>query len=321
MPEMTITTPTAPATPAATPDIKTGAINANSMDKNASAPGKIDSKANAQSDGKNEAEKNQEVKEAIEKYKIMVDGLEEEVDLPELKKRAQKASSADKKWQESAKIRRQSEDLIRLLKSDPLRVLSHPSLGHDVRKIAEDFLFQRIQEDAMTPEQKESADAKRKVKEYEEMIQAQKSEEEKKRADALRARYEDSYSRDIIETLKTSGLPQTPSTVKRMAYYMHQALIKGYELKAGDVVDLVKTDYETEIKELFGPLDAERLISLLGEDTAKKIRLADLSKLKRPGQTIKANEQAPSPEGTQKKKGITLEEWRERNRKIMEGID
>jgi hypothetical protein len=296
-----------------------GVSNVPKVDTGAQVPAKDNKKTGAQ-ESKTEGQKDQEVKEAIEKFKLLIDGVEEEVDKTELIKRAQKATASDKKFQEAAKIRRQSEDLIRLLKADPWRVLQHPSLGHDVRKLAEQFLYERIQEDAMTPEQKESLEAKRKVKEYEDMIQQQKVDDQNKQMATLRAKYEDSYSKDIIETLKVSGLPQTPSTVRRMAYYMHQALLKGYELKANDVVSLVRQDYETEIKELFGPLDAQTLVELLGEDTAKKIRLADLSKLKKPGQTISAKEQAPSPEGSpNKKKGISLEEWRERNRKIMEG--
>jgi hypothetical protein len=226
-------------------------------------------------------------------------------------------SSSNKKFQEAAKIRKQSEQLINLLKTDPMSVLQHPSLGHDVRKIAEEFLYQRLQEDKMTPAERELMEVKEKLRQKEAEENAVKEAETEKQNATLRAHYEDEYTKDILSTLKVSGLPQTSSTVKKMAYYMYQGLERGVELKASDVVKLVEEDYKRDIQEFITPLDSDRLTNFLSEDLLKKIRSIDLARLKKPGQVVPAKDQAPSSNSTTSPKKISIEEWRERNRRML----
>ena len=94
---------------------------------------------------------------------------------------------------------------------------------------------------------------------------------------------------------------------------MHQSLKRGYDLSAGDVAELVKQDYINEQKALFGSLDGEMLLKLLGEDVANKIRKHDVSKIKniekqvaRPAQT-QQQEKAKVPS-----KKISKDEWKAR---------
>lgn len=260
---------------------------------------------------------NAKLAEDKKKFKLVIDGNEEEVEEAELIKRAQMATSANKKYQEAAKIRKQSEQLINMLKTDPWRVLAHPSLGHDLRKIAEEFVYQRIQEDKMTPEQRELMEVKEKLRVKEETEQVQKDAEVEKQNATLRAHYEDEYTKDILDTLKVSGLPQTARTVKQMAYYMYQGLERGVEMRAADVVKMVEEDYKKDIQEFIAPLDGDRLSNFLSEDLLKKIRGIDMARLKKPGQVISAKEQATGTSPTSSTKKITIEEWRERNRRML----
>ena len=61
---------------------------------------------------------------------------------------------------------------------------------------------------------------------------------------------------------------------------MMMNLQNGVELPMSSTVDLVREDYEQDLKEVFGGASAEQILKLVGEDTAAKIRKHDLAKLK-----------------------------------------
>lgn len=218
--------------------------------------------------------------EALKKYKVKVDGEELEVDENELLTGYQTRKAADKKFREASMARKQAEEFVSLLKSDPIKLLSHPSIGHDVRKLAEEYLVSQLQEEALSPEQRELKEAKRKLQEYEEQEKRKTQEADKEKMEKLQAHYAEDYTNKIIGALESSTLPKTPMTIKRMAYYLHRGLEMGVEMDIKDVAGLVKQDYIDEQKNLFGALDEDTLVSLLDKDVLEKIRRAEVKKLK-----------------------------------------
>src|SRR5439155_16062490 len=74
------------------------------------------------------------------KLKLKVDGREEELPEEEVVKWAQMGRAAQKRFQEASEKRKQAEDFIRMLKEDPISVLSNPAIGVDFRKLAEEYL-------------------------------------------------------------------------------------------------------------------------------------------------------------------------------------
>lgn len=246
-----------------------------------------------------------------QKFKLKVDGQEVEATLEDLQKAYSKVSAADKRFQEGAKARAQAEEFVRLLQTNPLKVLTHPSLGLNFRELAENYLVEQLQEAQLTPEQKELRDAKAQLQAIKEAEEMSKKEAEEQQRAQLEEHYSNEYTNQIVQALETATLPKTPATVKRMAYYMSQALQKGLDLKASDVVELVKQDYIQEQKELFGGLDGDMLLKLLGEDTASKIRKSDLARLKKSQPAVsKPSVSSPSPKKEEQK--LSKEEWRKR---------
>jgi hypothetical protein len=270
-----------------------------------------------------------DTKPISKKYKVKIDGKDEEVEEAELLKGYSHGTAANKKMQEAAALRKQSEEFVNLLRTDPWKLLEDPRLGHNARKIAEEYVWKKIQEDQMTPEQKELAEARQKLTSYEEEKKAAAKIKEDQEHATLQAKYASDYSNDIIKTLEVAGLPKTPGTVKRMAYYMSQALARNIKdpkypvLGAKDVVELVKQDYINESKELFGALDAEMLVKLLGDDVAGKIRAHDLAKLNStPADKVKTPSNQPPPDPKKKvAKKMTTTEFQEKMAKIKAGSD
>lgn len=223
----------------------------------------------------------QDATEGPRKYTVKIDGEEIEVDETELLRGYQLRTASDKKFREASYARKQADALIELLREDPIKALTHPSVGVDFRQLAEKFLADAIEDEMATPEEREKRQKLQRLEELErENAQFKKSEEERQMAQ-MTAHYRQEYENNIINALDKSGLPKTNHTVKRMAYYMAQALENGYELQPVDVVDLVRKDYQSEIKDLLGASDERVLFDLIGDDIAGKIRKHDIAKLKK----------------------------------------
>lgn len=255
----------------------------------------------------------------IKKYKVKIDGEELEVDEAELLAGYQTRKAADKKFQEAAMTRKQAEEFISLLKTDPVKVLSHPGLGVDFRQLAEQYLVQQLEEEMLDPRDRELKKYKAMVEEQETLKKQELERQQAEQAEQLRQRYTEDYTNQIVTALQTSGLPKTERTVKAMAQYMHLGLQHGVDLKAAEVVELVKQDYINAQKELFGALDGDTLLSILGEDVANKIRKSDVKRLKSPEKVLQRPAAQPPATHPPKTKGISKEEWRERLERLKRG--
>lgn len=253
-------------------------------------------------------------------YTVKVNGEELQVTEEELLQGYQTRKAADDKFREAAMTRKQAEEFINLLKTDPKKVLTNPSLGLDFRQLAEEFLVEQLEEEAMDPKDRELRDAKRKLEEYEAEKKRKAQEQEAAQAAELREKYTAEYQESIIDSLQSSGLPKTEHTVKRMAYYLHQGLQRGYNLKAADVVDLVKNDYIQEQKTLFSGLDGDELVNFLGDEVANKLRNHKVSQITQKNPPKTPDTQPQGGNGRQKKsKKISKDDWKAKLERIKNG--
>lgn len=242
-------------------------------------------------------------------YKIKVNGEERAASLDEILKLAQKAEGAEKKFQEAYKMRKQSESLIRMLKERPLDVLRNPNIGIDVKKMAEDYLYEEIKKQQMSPQERELFELKQKMKEVEDEKQTSKQREEQEKFNNLVAHYNEHFDREISTALKDANLPKSESTVKRVAYYLSEGLRRGVQLKPSDVIDIVRQDYVRDITSLFAHTDGETLTKLLGEPNLKKIRESELKRV-RPNDPPQPVGMSQQPQRSEIKK-LDPMSWRE----------
>lgn len=252
---------------------------------------------------------------AKRKLKAIIDGKEIEADEDEVIKGFQRSKAADKRFEDAAKMRKQAETFINLLKrsaNDPKvleEIIAHPSIGGNFKKIAEQYLYDIIQRESMTPEQRELAETKEKLSQFEREKQEAEKAETQRQMTELQNKYTKEYQTQIIQALDKSGLPKSEFTISRMARYMHMGLTRGVELKADDVLDLVRQDYYNDLRS-FGTLPADKLVEILGEDVIKKLREFDLAKVRgsQGGGEVPPTQQEPKPASG--KKPLTTEEFR-----------
>ena len=255
-------------------------------------------------------------------------------DEEKLKRIVQKGLAADERFQQAAQVEKQLQGIIRALRETPENVLLNEKLGHQpevlierlvktlgpkARPIIEKIMGAYVDEELMDPKDRAIAEHKRQIAEFEAEKKARAQAEQEEQMKVLKSHYQETYSKDIMTTLENSGLPKTPSTVKKMAYYMFQGLQRGVQLQAADVVDLVKQDYITDTTELYGHLDGEILLSILGPGLTDKIVKAATASMKGPRQPLKPLTPAEQPKPGQgqedpsgKKRFITSDEFREK---------
>lgn len=282
----------------------------------------LQAESEVQESGQEAAVAEQQIQALKKKFKLKVDGeeFEEELDLNDeeaVKRHLQLSKAAQKRMQEAAKQKQQAEKFFRMLKEDPISVLSDPSIGVDFRNLAEQFLAKQLEEEMLTPEQKRLQQAEQIIREREEEVRRQREEVEQQQITRLQEAYSQEYDKKITEALSSSGLPKTPKTVRRMAELMSKNLENGLELEPKDLVQLVREDYLSEIKELFGQTDGDGLLSLLGDDIANKIRKSDLARLRTTKPQPKVVQ--PSQSADVPKKPMSRDEWREYMNKRVSG--
>ncbi len=208
-------------------------------------------------------------------------------------------------------MRKQAENFVHLLRTDPKKILLNPNLGVDMRKIAEEIVWEQIQEQALSPEQKKARDTQLELEKYKEDEKKTKAQREEAEAKELHDKYSADYDTRMTAALTSANVPKTAATVRRMAFYMLQAVQNGYDVQPADVAERVRQDYIEEVKALFGQTDGDTLLKLLGDDVGKKIRESDLKRLKST-QGAAFSTPEPKPGKTKEKpKKMDGKEWRE----------
>lgn len=241
-------------------------------------------------------------KTAPKKYKVKIDDEELEVDEDEVVRGYQHARAANKKFQEAAaerkaaeqakeEAKRVAEDRWAKLKTDPFKVLSE--LGINPRELSEEYLLKALEEEMMSPAEKEKAELTKKLQEYEakektakEQEEAVKKQEEEKTKQEeilqLQKKYEQEYESQFIKALESTKLPKNPTTIRRIAEIVMQFQQQDIDIPVEHAIRIVEQDYNRGISELVKSLEGDSLVQFLGNDVVDKIRKHTLSKVKNP---------------------------------------
>ena len=242
----------------------------------------------SQEEVKSEAEKQEEVKqELLRQIKLKVDGKEEAMELPFevneeqaewLKRHIQPAKAAQKRFQEVSQEKKRIEEAVKNFQKDPAAALE--ALGVNAHQFAEQFMINKLEEQNMTPEEREARDMKQKLANYEAMEAQRKEQAEVEKKKQLQAAKLKEYTEKITQALETSGLPKSDATQRRMAEYMLMNTQNNMDLPMESIVEMVREDYLADLKDMFANASGDQVLNTLGKDLADKIRKADLAQLK-----------------------------------------
>lgn len=240
----------------------------------------------------------EEAKALKKKYQLKVNNKVKDLELDlsndeEIQKYLQKAMAADEKFQEAAMLRKQVEQLVAELKSNPLAILKHPQLGIDVKALAQQVLNEEIEDMSLTEEQKKIRELETKLKEKEE----KEKQIEEERTASERARLEQQAMQDLDDQITTvlskSNLPKSPYVVRRIADSMLAAMDMGYkDVTPEQVLPFVEEQILGEINRLFesAPEDMfdKVMENVVGKKHLDKYRKTKVAKSKPKAQTTTA---------------------------------
>ena len=311
--ESTVTTEATPqAAEAPISDVPAG-MNPAYMKKDAKLP------VNKEPEEAPEALEEKKVEAALKKLKVR--GKEIEVDEDKYHAYAQKGAAAEEKWQEAARMRKEAEEFMTKLKSNPLELLKDPSLGVDFRKIAEDYIWEQMQEENLSPEDKQRKQEMKELEELRAAKQKQQTDEEEQRFQQEVEHFQQDYDKKLTQALMKSDCPKNTYTVRRIADYMNIDIKAGVERPIEDYIERVEMDYAEDFNSYLDGVPVEKLIKIIGDKRMKKVREHELAKLKSPqpasghtfvpGKGMVANKPA---------KKLSGHDWQQQIMKEMRGL-
>src|SRR5271165_3687465 len=127
-------------------------------------------------------------KAEIRRLKLKLDGADIELSEDEVVQLAQLSAGAQKRFMEASQSRKQTEDLLQFLKTNPIEAMRR--LGLDPRKISEEHLVSELKKEAESPEQKRIREAEDKIRAYEATEKQRKEEDDRKAAEAKKSEEE-----------------------------------------------------------------------------------------------------------------------------------
>ena len=270
----------------------------------------------AQTESQTTEQKAEQVQAMLKKFKLKVDGeeIERELDLNDeqsLVRELQLAAAAKKRMAEAQEAKRKAYEIMQAVDGDLTGFLKKHPKGHEV---AEQLLLEKIQQEMMTPEQRQLAELQAKLERYERAEKEAQEKAEAERISQLEAKYAQEYQQKIIGALDKSGLPKTPELARRMAFLLQKNMELGLELTAEDLAQEARNEVLGLIGSLTKDADAVQLLSLLDKEALKKIDKHRVSELKKkqlggsPNKSLTQSTYKPSP---RQQKAMSWEDWQD----------
>lgn len=254
-----------------------------------------------------------EAKKMLKSLKIKFNGKEydeqlpfEIPDNPEAIKYMQNKLQMDKlarvKSQESANQQKMMTEFMDALKKDPRKVLSDPSIGVDLKRIAAELIEEEIENSRKSPEQLEKEKLEAELKAMKDEREKEKEEFNKRELERLQQQEFERYDMLMSKAIEGSDLPKSPYIIKKMADYMLMGLQSGIDVSPEDVLPLVREEMQNDLREMFAVMPEEVIESIVGKETINRIRKKNLQRAKQAGSTQQASQAKPKDIGASSSK-------------------
>lgn len=230
----------------------------------------------------------------------------------QLKAVLQKALYADQAIKDGTQAKKGAEAMMAKLKtaSGLREVLSDPAIGLDLRKFVLDEVRAMMDDERLTPEERESRDAKKERDELklwkEQREQSEKDAAQKQKNEALA----NQTRKEIIGAMdKFPDIPKTQATMDAVIQNMRAAFRKyGKHLTPDQAMTVYSQQYWASLQDVIGKLDADTISKKFGQKTLDKIQKLKLQELKEktdPSKKSLTNSEA----SVKNKKNLTEKEY------------
>lgn len=226
----------------------------------------------------------QNVPTTPEMFDVKVNGKNIRMTKQEMHDRASMSFAAQQKFDEAAKMRKDFEEKESNYKKDPIKAFldyANSLPPEQRRKAIEDYYYKEFLEaDTMTEEQKRLREYEAKVKKYEEDDRNKKLKDEQEEETRLTNQQREFLQGQIIEAMDASGLPKTKFFVSRMAFYMRQNAVNGWNAPKEMIVRQVLNERKEIMSDMTEGSSYAQLKTTLGENFINKVVRGHLEELR-----------------------------------------
>lgn len=217
--------------------------------------------------------------------RLKIDGKEEVVDVDQVLRDYAKYKSADAEKRQVAEARKQLEAFYQQFQRDPVAVLNQKNLPINKRQLAEQWLKESIEAEMKDPRDIELEEKTDKLRKYEEAIlahkKAQAEQESTRRVETRRTELSETFGKAMAASVLSKDPAESAAVLREMAMYARIARQNGEEMpSAEELAAHVENSRLKQYHSVAQTLDGDDLISFLGESIVKKIRQADLARLR-----------------------------------------
>jgi hypothetical protein len=192
---------------------------------------------------------------------------------------------AQTSMQKYSQLEREIKDFAAKAKTDTKGALK--LLGINPSEFAAAMLEEELKMQSLTPEQRELEEAKKELQALKAKQETDAQEFSKKELERVTQLEYDRISTKIEKAITTSGLPQEPAIVKRLANYMLIGNQMNVKFEPEELVEIVREDMYNELQGLIKHLGADKVEQLVGKDILTEIRKKNIAKAKTTPATAK----------------------------------
>lgn len=249
-------------------------------------------------------------KEAVRRFKVRVDGREQEVDESELIRGYTHSQAAHARMREAAELRKRVEPLINKFekaKKDPYAIFElGQDLGLDLRDLARQFTVEEMRYELMSDEEKRAYDREKKLSRYERAEQEWQRQQAQKRIEEAKQQAATQVETELMGFYEKLGDVPSPHLVGRTIEYLIAAHTNRQNLTVEQAHNLAKRDFDKLENETLNQKIQKMLASGdIPEEWAAAVRKADLARMRQqpPGRRTE-NRSDKKPE-----KPMNIDDW------------
>jgi len=273
------------------------------------------------------------------KQKLTIDGEEYQKTFEELVADAQKANAGQKRLREAALIEKAAqkklmeaqqttttvERFIKLLKDNPGQLQRESGLSpQEFREATERYLYEQLQLDQMSPEDRERYEKSKKYDENEQELNKYREREAANAQAQVVQRYREKFDNDITTALRDLDVPEgvRAEVVGKVAYHTRALIGQGVDNPdIRKVTELVVERMQADTKSYLSSLDAGVLEQTLSPQQLKALRAAQIAAVANPQDKLnKATNDDSVSRKQEPKKGISRAEWKAHRDKLLKEL-
>lgn len=267
------------------------------------------------------------------KEKYVVDGKDRWLSPEQAKAYVQKGLAFEPKISELGRLQQETAQFLQTLKESPEKILFNPKLGlspdqvlskimgstkvnDQIKEIVGQWYYNNVvAKEAMSPQERETAEMKAKLAEYEDMTKRQQQESLQRENDAKVQAALNSIKAQISEAMSEAGVPLDSKIAPQLAQRVARVMQLGY--KAGKVITpkeamaKVKAEIHEYQKSYYDMLDEDKLVEQIGKDNAEKVRKYFLKQVKEKDSAKVAKTNSSSIPKRDVRKTMNSDEFRE----------